>query len=139
MPTCHITNVSRAVHEFQYRKVRGGGLMTTGRIEIGGTATIHCADDSEVFYVQNELDHQGAVEGRVMLAEHEKAWLLYSWEGVVKEETAIDAAEHNVKAEAALSQAATDESIADGAETSSDSGPVTVTITQSGRGKRKVI
>lgn len=107
MPTCTLVNVSRFNLDFPYRKVRGGEILRTS-IPLGGAIEIYCADDSEAFALSECLTSAGAVEGRVMLPEHEKAWMIYSW-GDIKEETALDAAEHNVKAESVISSAATDD------------------------------
>lgn len=121
MPTVTIVNVSRHNLDFAYRTVIGGELRRLPTIPVGGDAEIYCNDESEAFAVQKSLEDAGAVEGRVMLAEHDKAWMMYSW-GDISEETAIDAAEHNVKAEAVISAAATEASKEEAADANSEIG-----------------
>lgn len=137
MHTCHVVNVSRHEQEILYRKTLGGQLISSGNIPVGGEAKIYCNDDDEVFAVSKSLDAIGAVEGRIMLVEHEKAWLIYSWDSEVKEEIALDSAEHNLKAESVISQAATDETVAEGEQASDEVGPIAVEIRKSGAGKVK--
>ena len=120
MPTVTIVNISRYEIHFPFRKTVDGEIQRL-TLPIGGDAEINCADDSEVFAVSKSLEDAGAVEGRVMLAEHDKAWMMYSW-GDISEETAIDAAEHNLKAESVISAAATDASKEDATEASSEVG-----------------
>lgn len=120
MSTVTIVNVSRYNLDFPFRKMIGGELQRIN-LPIGGSAEIHCTDDQEQFAVHKCLEDAGAVEGRVMLAEHDKAWMMYSW-GDISEETAIDAAEHNVKAEAVISAAATEASKEEAADANSEIG-----------------